>query len=262
VGLLDALLQLSAEPGFERELYFVPVGINYDRVLEDGALLAEGRGRDHPPTAAEKLRGALKLVAIVPFRILVNAVRVATGRLHRHGYVAVAFGKPLRLRDLPQAKLLGNATESERRGIAKEVAALLMDRIAHVVPATPVPLVAQAALQLGNTDKNALIIRVRELKKQLDEMQVPVALGREFDLHRAAREGLLRDEDRNRDLVRLEGDLLNSEEAEQIVRLGLKRLVQRGALRRDGDRVSKGAHAELLAYYARSLACLAQLPES
>jgi glycerol-3-phosphate O-acyltransferase len=260
VGLLDALLQLSSEPGFERELYFVPVGINYDRVLEDGALLAEARGRDHAPTKAEKLRGALRLLAIVPWRIFVNGLRVATGRLHRHGYVAVAFGEPLRLRDLPQAQSLATANDEERRGIAKEVAKLLMDRIARVVPATPVPLVALAALELGDTDKHGLIIRVRELKARLDELQVPVALGREFDQHRSAREDLLETPDRNRDLARLEGDLLNSEEAEQIVRLGLKRLVQRGALKRDGDRISKGAHAELLAYYASSLACLPQPP--
>src|SRR5476651_131198 len=64
VGLLDAILQLAAEPGFTRELYFVPVGINYDRVLEDHALLSETRGRDKPPAVAEKLRGALKLLAI------------------------------------------------------------------------------------------------------------------------------------------------------------------------------------------------------
>ncbi len=57
-GLLDSLLQLTEEC----ELYFVPVGINYDRVLEDEALLAELRGRERPPTAAEKLRGALRLL--------------------------------------------------------------------------------------------------------------------------------------------------------------------------------------------------------
>src|SRR5438128_8857167 len=45
VGLLDALLQLAADPSFGRELYFVPVGINYDRVLEDETLLAEKRAR-------------------------------------------------------------------------------------------------------------------------------------------------------------------------------------------------------------------------
>ncbi|HEX4385502.1 MAG TPA: 1-acyl-sn-glycerol-3-phosphate acyltransferase, partial [Myxococcales bacterium] len=256
VGLLDALLQLSSEPGFDRELYFVPVGINYDRVLEDNALLKEARGKAaRPPTAAEKLRGALKLIGIVPWRVLVNLLRVATGRLHRAGYVAVAFGEPVKLRDLPQAQRLATASDEERRGIAKEVAVLLMDRIAHVVPATPVPLVARAALELGATDKNALIVKVRELKARLDELGVPVAEGKEFDTQRTAREDLA-ETDRNRDLLRLEGDLLDSEEAEQIVRLGLKRLVQRKALRRDGDKVFAGSHPELLDYYARSLACL------
>src|SRR5438552_18910753 len=95
VGLLDALLQLAAEPDFERELYFVPVGINYDRVLEDQALLAEQRGRENPPTAAEKLRGALRLLWIVPSRVAVNLVRAAFGRLHRSGYVALGFGEPV-----------------------------------------------------------------------------------------------------------------------------------------------------------------------
>src|SRR5438045_5544662 len=49
-GLLDALLQLAADPAFARELYFVPVGINYDRVLEDESLLNEKRGKAKPPT--------------------------------------------------------------------------------------------------------------------------------------------------------------------------------------------------------------------
>src|SRR5438105_4058742 len=96
VGLLDSILQLSDE----RELYFVPVGINYDRVLEDEALLAELRGRKNPPTAAEKLSGAFKLLWVVPSRVLVNLLRAVTGRLHRFGYVAVAFGDPVRFRDL------------------------------------------------------------------------------------------------------------------------------------------------------------------
>src|SRR5438105_13007191 len=79
VGLLDALLQLAAEPGFDRDLLFVPVGINYDRVLEDEALLSEKRGREHPPSAAEKLRGALRLLWIVPSRIALDLLRAALG---------------------------------------------------------------------------------------------------------------------------------------------------------------------------------------
>src|SRR5713226_404507 len=122
VGLLDAILQLSSEPDFNRELFFVPVGINYDRVLEDETLLAEQRGRDNPPTAAEKLAGALRLLWVVPSRVALNLVRVATGRLQRNGYVAVAFGEPVRLRDLPQSQKLSALTGEERRALAKEVA--------------------------------------------------------------------------------------------------------------------------------------------
>src|SRR5205085_2440171 len=121
----------SADPECDRELYFVPVGINYDRVLEDEALMAELRGRENPPTPGEKLKGALRLLWIVPSRALINAVRVATGRLQRNGYVAVAFGEPVRVRDLPQAQKLEGLSDDERRAVAKEVAAVLMDKIAR-----------------------------------------------------------------------------------------------------------------------------------
>src|SRR3954462_12042237 len=100
VGLLDGLLQLALDPAFDRDLLFVPVGINYDRVLEDEALLAEKRGREHPPTVPEKLRGALRLLWIVPTRMVFNAFRAATGRLRRSGYAAVAFGEPIAVRAL------------------------------------------------------------------------------------------------------------------------------------------------------------------
>jgi hypothetical protein len=132
----------------------------------------------------------------------------------------------------------------------------LMERIARAIPATPVPLVARAALELGTADESTLVTRVRALKDDLAALHVPIALGHEFDSQRAARTDLADHPERNRDLVRLEGEVLDSEEAEQIVRLGLPRLVQRGALRRRGGRFEPGAHAGLLAYYARSLACL------
>src|SRR5437867_1563056 len=179
VGLLDAILQLSADPEFDRELYFVPVGINYDRVLEDQALLAEQRGRENPPTTAEKLRGALRLLWIVPSRVAVNLVRAAFGRLHRSGYVALGFGEPVSFRRL--------------------------------------------------------------------------AAERGWDLSRSS------EEDRNRDLARVEADVLALEEAEEIVRIGIERLARRRILVSSGSAVRVGAHPnalELLEYYARSLAAL------
>jgi glycerol-3-phosphate O-acyltransferase len=262
VGLLDAILQLSSEPDFDRELFFVPVGINYDRVLEDETLLAEQRGRDKPPTASEKLAGALRLLWVVPSRVVLNLVRVATGRLQRNGYVAVAFGEPVRLRDLPQSQKLGALTGEERRALAKEVAGALMSRIAGTIPATPVPLLARAALELRcQATISELAVRVREVRAALEERGVPTALGREFDPQRAARADLRADVERNRDLARLETDLLAGEEAEQIVRLGLERLVRRRVLARTGTQVRAGDHPharELLEYYARSLALLGE----
>ena len=258
VGLLDAILQLSDDPEFDRELYFVPVGINYDRVLEDEALLAELRGRENPPTAAEKVRGALRLLWIVPSRALINLARVATGRLQRNGYVAVSFGEPVRVKDLPQAQNLRGLSDEQRRAVAKEVAQVLMARIAKVIPATPVPLVARAALKLQcSASLSELTRAVRELRASLEARGVPTALGREFDAQKAARANLDEDEERNRDLARLEADLLSTEEAETIVRLGLERLLSRGALKLSDKRIEPGAHPhadELLNYYARSLA--------
>lgn len=258
VGLLDALLQLSAEPGFDRDLVFVPVGINYDRVLEDEALLAERRGREHPPSAAEKLSGALRLLWIAPSRIAVNLVRAAFGRLHRSGYVALAFGEPVSFRRLAAARGwdLSRSSEEERRAIAKEVARELMGRIARSIPATPVPLVARALLDLRDTSFSRLAERVRDLRNELEALGVPIALGEEFESQRRGRAQLLEDEDRNRDLARLEGDVLSLEEAEEIARLGVERLSRRGAAVLAGGAVRIGArpHAvELLEYYARSL---------
>ena len=263
VGLLDALLQLSAEPGFDRELYFVPVGINYDRVLEDENLLAEQRGREKPPTRAEKLRGALRLLWVVPVRIALNLLRAATGRLHRHGYVAVALGEPVRLRDLPQSKNIGELSDENRRAVAKEIAQQLMERIALTIPAVPVPLVARALVEMKyQATEEQLVRRVRDLRAELAERGVPTALGVEFDSLRRAR-AQLAEEHRNRDLARLEGDVLELEEAEEIARLGLERLAQRKAISRDQGEVRLGAHphaAELLEYYARSLAALDSSP--
>ena len=186
VGLLDALLQLSAEPGFDRELIFVPVGINYDRVLEDEALLAERRGKERPPSAAEKLRGALGLLWIVPSRIAVNLLRAAAGRLHRSGYVALAFGEPISFRKLAAQRGwdLSRASDESRREIAKEVARELMARIARCIPATPVPLVARALLDLREASLSRLAERVRDLRADLEVRGVPIALGDEFEAQR------------------------------------------------------------------------------
>jgi glycerol-3-phosphate O-acyltransferase len=263
VGLLDGLLQLALDPAFDRDLLFVPVGINYDRVLEDEALLAEQRGREHPPTAGEKLRGALRLLWIVPTRMFFNAFRAATGRLRRSGYAAVAFGEPISVRALLARRGHGGAAsialpDDERRELAKDVARELMDRIAHCIPATPVPLVARAMLELREAPYSRIAERVRDLREELARASVPTALGKEFEPQLRGRESL-EEERSSRVVASLEGEVLGLEEAEQLVRLGVVLLRRRQILRSAAGVVRIGTHPhaeELLEYYARSLVLL------
>ena len=260
-GLLEALLQLTIEPGFDRELYFVPVGINYDRVLEDQSLLAEKRGREHPPTLPEKIGGFLRALWAVPLKLLVNLVRVAFGRLQRGGYVAVAFGEPVRWSEFAKTHHveLAKLSPDELRAAAKGVAGELMRHVARCIPATPVPLVAKAMLELNDTSRDRLSHRVAELRAELEKLGVPIALGEEFAGHRADRAALEADEGRNRDLARMEGELIVSDEAEAIARLGVAHLCRRGLLVRDGARITVAPGAErreVLEYYAKSLVLL------
>ena len=44
-GLLQFLAGVEADPDFKRPLAFVPVGVNYDWVIEDHNLVAEAEGR-------------------------------------------------------------------------------------------------------------------------------------------------------------------------------------------------------------------------
>ena len=262
VGLLDALLELAGDPSFGRELYFVPVGINYDRVLEDETLLGEKRGKDRPPTAAEKVRGALRLVVVLPWGLCVNLLRIAFGRLQRHGYVAVAFGEPQRFRDLAAAEgfapgSLHGLGDVPRRELARRIAERLMGHIARAVPATPVPLVARALLESGDATGAQLVDRVSELRARLEKSGVVTALGDEFEAMRRGRLELEEDAAGSRDTARLTQEIIASEEDEAIVRLGVERLLRRGVVQLTGGTYSLGArpHArELLEYYAKSLA--------
>ena len=127
-----------ATPG---DLVFVPVAVNYDRVLEDRTLLADLDPAVEPPSSARTALSALGWIGK-------NAGLYVRGRLHRFGYACVNFGPPLSLRgylqergvDLSMLDDEARAAETERLG------QLLMGEIAAIVPVTPVSLVASAIL--------------------------------------------------------------------------------------------------------------------
>jgi len=109
-----------------RDVVFVPVGLNYDRVLEDRVLIgsAEKGGTPRFPVNIWTTAGfVLKLVW-----------RRFTGRYYRFGYACVSFGEPLSLREF-LARTPGGET-------VPELGAELSARIGRVIPVLPVSLVA------------------------------------------------------------------------------------------------------------------------
>ncbi len=137
LGLLTYLVEERSDPN--RDVVFVPVAINYDRVFEDRLLVAAGQA------GSRRFPARISVVARFVLRQIWLRLR---GRYHRHGYAAVSFGAPISLaqfqRDRPEADV-------------SRLAQVLMQRIAQVVPVLPVPLVARALTMAGGSlDREAL----------------------------------------------------------------------------------------------------------
>lgn len=150
VGILKYILE-GAESA-KRDVVFVPVALNYDRVLEDTILLrAQAEGQ-------RKFRARISVV----FRAVLRQLWLrVTGRFHRFGYAAVSFGKPLVLSDL------ANGTVD-----AEALSHAIMKRIALAVPILPVPLIATILLRDGAMTRAALEIAFAAALKQLEDAQL------------------------------------------------------------------------------------------
>jgi glycerol-3-phosphate O-acyltransferase len=146
MGLLGYLLAGMTPTG--RDIVFVPVGICYDRVLEDRILV-------------EALAGEARAFRVRPGYmagfLLRTFWRMIRGRFAGFGSAAVSFGPPLSLR------------EHVRNGDASVVrlAETLMSKVAQAVPVLPVPLVA-AALAEGHVSRGGLPGRVSSLVARLE----------------------------------------------------------------------------------------------
>ncbi|PIL21244.1 hypothetical protein P775_05455 [Puniceibacterium antarcticum] len=105
-----------------RDVVFVPVALNYDRVLEDRILMAADA------SGTRRFRAGLGVIAGFALRTLWQRIN---GRFHGFGYAAVNFGPALSLRRNPEFAQDADALASE-----------VMHRIASVVPVLPVPIVA------------------------------------------------------------------------------------------------------------------------
>src|SRR5687767_9337753 len=92
IGLLDYIIGVARDDEQRASMYIIPVGINYDRVLEDRSLLREldareGRGT---PSRLTQLREVARFVWW-------NVGRMLFRRWKRYGRAAVTIGEPIAL---------------------------------------------------------------------------------------------------------------------------------------------------------------------
>ena len=144
LGILDYMLRSFDPLHGDRDLVFIPVGINYDRVLEDRTLLL-----DLTPSAAKP--GPLRAATTTLHFALRNLGLMLRSRWHRFGYACVSFGSPISMRHyLGEQKLdLRTLSREERTVHLERLGAELMRAIGGVIPALPVPLVATVLVQAG-----------------------------------------------------------------------------------------------------------------
>ena len=156
LGLLDYMLK-GFNPEGERDLIFIPVGINYDRVIEDRTLL---RKLD----ASAPRRGLLSTLGITSAYLSRQLLFTLLGRRYRHGYACVNFGRPISMREHAREAGVDFRTldDAARHDAVARVGTRLMTQIGRVVPVLPVPLVASVML--------------REPQRALSELELKVAV--------------------------------------------------------------------------------------
>jgi glycerol-3-phosphate O-acyltransferase len=149
IGFLDYILR-NYDAKRDREVVFVPIGINYDHVLEDQNLLNWDKKENRLSTAAhlKKLWSFLKL----------NLFAGSRARWGRYGYASVNFGVPVSMRDYCEQHSLDfkNLEKEQRISKVVELANHLMDELRFVMPIIPVPILCAVFLNAANKPLTSL----------------------------------------------------------------------------------------------------------
>jgi glycerol-3-phosphate O-acyltransferase len=247
-GLLDYLVRVRREHP-EREIVFMPVGLNYDRVLEDRNLVAE---RDGPLPRRGLYRRLINLAGIgfwLPLLIGANLVKVATRSHQKFGYAAITFGEPLLLTEWPGGATLHLLGEEERHGAVEALAKeLLVNRVGAVVPVTPVPVLCEALTRTADALTHRVRASVVEVLRELREVGSPIAFGEAFEAVRARRVWAAGEREPG------VAERLDREEANLVLLLATNALTRRRVLLQWGTelRVVPGEEP-IVEYYANSI---------
>jgi glycerol-3-phosphate O-acyltransferase len=219
LGFLDYMLR-SFDAETDRDIVFIPIGINYDHVLEDLNMLAW----TDPHSKRKGLGFHLRNVArFLRFNLFVGG----DARFRRNGYASVNFGIPVSAKEFSATKDIQfkRLSKEQRFEQVASLADTLMDGIRHVIPILPVPLIATVFVRNPQAGLRSVDLIV-EVDRLIDEL-----------IHGGAP---MREEEKPRNSTLLQS---------------LQLLQRRSVLIEDDDRYFAGPDSmALLNYYANSIA--------
>jgi glycerol-3-phosphate O-acyltransferase len=151
---------------------FIPVGLNYDRVVEDSNLVRESLGKPRRSPLALIRRTSLWLLGLV--------WRGATGRFHRFGYAVANFGQPIHAKVALEGVDLRTLDWEARRPLLEAVADSLVRAVGAEVPIPPVATVAWVYRHLDDPAPGRAQLRdhVLEVLARAQDLNLPVYLPR------------------------------------------------------------------------------------
>lgn len=170
LGFIDYMLR-DYHPHNDRDIVFIPVGINYDRVIEDRSLI-----RRLDKTAAKK--SAWFIVKTSVRFIFKNAMLSRKNRWRRFGYASVNFGEPVSAKKFCESKKIDFSTldKDDRFACIESLADFIMKKIARVVPVVPVALMSEILIKNNAQWHSELELKTKcsERIGQLKEAGAPI----------------------------------------------------------------------------------------
>ena len=164
LGIIDYMLR-DFNPDTDRDIVFIPVGLNYDRILEDRSLL-------HTLDPSAEQPGKWFVVKTSLGFMAKSLKLMVTSRWRRFGYACVNFGPYLSIRRYCEERSIrfDRLERTERFKQVEKLCQEMMGTIQKLVPVLPVPLVARIFLDHPQKKMSAFDVELYA-NRLIDEIQ-------------------------------------------------------------------------------------------
>lgn len=218
LGFLDYMLR-DYHAHSDKDIVFIPVGINYDRVIEDRSLIRRLNKE------AEK-RSAWFVIKTTVVFIFKNATLSRKKRWRRFGYASVNFGEPVSAKKYCEEQQIDfSALDQDERFVRVEsLAQVMMKNVSQVVPILPVALMSEILIKNQTQWRSELELKTQCLERieQLESAGAPIDI--------------------------------SSSALENVLGSALEALVGRGLVERQDNLLKmKASEVDIVSYYANSI---------